>query len=116
MEQTENRIDHHRARIIGTITAAHFLLSVALFLLMLASGNARFEGGGPSDLTQLLLDGAFQILSFPLWAAFLRLRIADPGIWAWLAFLANSVLWGWAAWRAIRFWRSRQRSAPGPAV
>ena len=102
---------HHRARTIATIAAVHFLLSIALFLLSLASSNSRFDGGGPSDLAALLLNSAFAMLSFPLVTAALLLKTASAGVWGWLWFLGNSVLWGWAGWRAIRFWRSRHGSA-----
>lgn len=66
MEQIENRIDLHRSSVIGAITAVHFVLSVAMFFLSMASGMSRFDGAGPSDLAHLLLTGAFTILSFPL--------------------------------------------------
>ena len=111
MNQNETRLDHHRATTIGTIAAVHFLLSVALFLLSLASSNLRFDGGGPSDLTALLLNSTFKMLSFPLLTAAWLLKTASAGVWGWLWFLGNSVLWGWAGWRAIRFWRSRQGGA-----
>jgi hypothetical protein len=108
MEQIENRIDRQRAKIIGAITAVHFLLSVVFFFLWAASSNLRFDGEGPSDLTHLLLGSAFQILSFPLLTTFLLLKIANTGMWGWLVFLGNSALWGWAGWKALRFWRSRR--------
>jgi len=107
----ENRFDHHRARVVCTIAGVHFLLSVAMFLLRMASSNSRFDGGGPSDLTALLLNSAFEVLSFPLLSAILWLKIANTGIWGWLGFIGNSLLWGWAGWRAIRFWRSRHSGA-----
>lgn len=107
----KNRIDHHRATIIGTIATVHFLLSVALFFLRVGEGMSRFDGAGPPDLTTLLLNGAFEILSFPLLTAFLLLKIANTGIWGWLLILANSVLWGCAGWKAIRFRRSRRGGA-----
>jgi len=113
MEQTENRMDHRRAKIIGTIAAVHFLLSVALFFLWAASSMSRFDGEGPSDLTHLLLTSAFETLSFPVWKTVQLLQIRNTGVWGWLGFLCNSVLWGWAGWRAIRFWRSRHGAAPG---
>jgi len=107
MEQIESRIDHRRAKIVGTIVAIHFLLSVALFFLMMVSSNSRFEGGGPSDLTQLLLNSAFEVSSVPLLKAFFLLKIANTGMWTWLVFFANSVLWGWVGWKVVRLWRSR---------
>ncbi|HYJ41753.1 MAG TPA: hypothetical protein VEW08_13255 [Steroidobacteraceae bacterium] len=112
MNLNEDRVDHHRAMIIGTIAAVHFLLSVALFFLMMASGMSRFEGRGPSDLTHHLLNSAFEIWTFPLVTGFRLLEIANTGIWGWLVFLGNSALWGWVGWRAIRFWRSRHGVAP----
>jgi hypothetical protein len=111
MEQIENRIDDHRAKVIGTIAALHFLLSVVLFFVCSAVSSSRFDGGGPSDVTAFLLKGAFEILSFPLLTAILALKIANTGIWGWLFFLGNSLVWGWAGWRAIRFWRSRHGAA-----
>jgi len=107
----ENRFDHHPAKIVGTIAGVHFLLSVAMFILSMASTNSRFDGGGPSDLTALLLNSAFEILSFPLLSTILWLKIANTGMWGWLGFIGNSLLWGWACWRAMRFWRSRRGGA-----
>jgi hypothetical protein len=111
MKQADGRIEHHRTRIIGTIAAAHFLLSVAFFFLSMASSMSRFDGAGPSDLTALLLNGAFETLWFPLALGFTMLKIANTGVWGWIPVLANSVLWGWAGWRAIRFLRSRHGGA-----
>jgi hypothetical protein len=116
MEKIENRSDHHRATIIGTIAAVHFLSSVVLLFLSAASSMSRIDGAGPSNLTHLLLNSAFQMLIFPLAKAFMLLEIANTGMWGWLVFLGNSVLWGWAGWRAIRYWRSRQGTAPEPAA
>lgn len=81
MEPIESRVDLHRARIIGAIAAVHFLLSVALFLLNGAISMSRFDGGGPSDLTALLLKSAFEFLSFPLLMGLLLLKIANTGLW-----------------------------------
>jgi hypothetical protein len=111
MKQIENRIDHHRATIIGTIATAHLLVSVVLFFVCGAVTMSRFDGGGPSELTAFLLNGAFEILGLPLLSPILLLKIAHTGIWGWLFFLGNSLLWGWAGWRAIRFWRSRHGGA-----
>jgi hypothetical protein len=111
MKQIEDRLDHHRAKIFGTITVLHFLLSVALFFLWGAVVSSRFDAGGPPDLTLILVNGAFKILSFPLLMGILLLKIPDTGIWGWLLFLGNSLLWGWAGWSAIRVWRSRRGDA-----
>ena len=111
MEPIESRVDLHRARIIGAIAAVHFLLSVALFFLNGAISMSRFDGGGPSDLTALLLKSTFEMLSFPLLMGLLLMKIANTGLWGWLGFLTNSLLWGWAGWRAIHFRRSRHGGA-----
>ena len=113
MHQDENRIDHRRATIISTITAVHFLLSVVLLFLVAGASMSRFDGEGPSDLTALLLKNAFEIWRFPLATAFELLEIRNTGVWGWFVYLANSVLWGWAGWRAILFWRSRHVGALG---
>ena len=107
MKKNENRIEHRRATIICTIAAVHFLLSVVLLFLVAGASMSRFDGGGPSDLTALLLKSAFEILRFPLATAIELLEIRNTGVWGWLVFIGNSLLWGWAGWRAIRFWRSR---------
>lgn len=105
--RAESRWDRHRALIIGAMTAAHFLLSVAGFLSMATATSSRFDGGGPSDATYLILKGTFDILSLPFVMPLLAIHIPDMGPWGWFIFLANSSVWGWAGWRIIRFWRSR---------
>jgi hypothetical protein len=107
MNQVENPIDRHRAAFIGTIAGFHLLLSVAVFFLNAGVSMSRFDGMGPSDLTAFLINGAFELLSFPLLTTMLLLKFANTGMWGWLGFLANSVLWGWVGWRAVRFRRSR---------
>lgn len=106
MEQIENPVDHHRAKIIGTIAIVHFLLTVSLFFVVTGNSMAQFDGRGLSSFPTLLLNGAFHVLSFPLLTGFLLLKIANTGIWGWLPFVANSLLWGWAGWRVVRFRRS----------
>jgi hypothetical protein len=107
MQQVDNRTLRHRGRIICTIATVHFVLSAAMLFMTMASSMSRFDGAGPSDLAALTLMGLFGVLSFPLLGLFLKLDIAHTGIWGWIPFIANSLLWGWAAWRAIRFWRSK---------
>jgi hypothetical protein len=73
-----------------------------LFFVGSAITMSRLDGEGPSDAIALLVDGAFAILSFPLLIAFQMLKIANTGAWGWLLLLGNSLLWGWAGWRAVR--------------
>jgi len=113
-DHVENLIDRRRTIIIGTITAAHFLLTAAMLFLVGAASMSRFDGGGPSELAMLLLRGAFQVLTLPLVTPLLMLKIPDTGLWGWALFLANSALWGWAGWRLIRLSRIR-RGARRPA-
>jgi hypothetical protein len=108
MSLIEASVDHRRATIIGVVAVFHFLITAALFFLLMASGSSRFEGGGPPDLVYQLLKGTFSILISPALTAALYLKIANTGTWGWLGFLGNSALWGWVGWRVIRSWRSRR--------
>jgi hypothetical protein len=107
MGRTRLPLNHRRASIICAIATTHLLLWVALFVLWTADTMARFDGSHDSGLGTLVLNGAYEALSFPLVTAFQLLKVARLGIFGWLAILSNSFVWGWVAWRGIRFWRTR---------
>ncbi len=104
-----------RTTIIVTLAAAHFVLTAAMLFIMGASSMADFDAGHPSGISTALLNGAFHILCLPLVTPFLLLQFAGTGMWGWLVFLANSLLWGWAGWRLIRHFRI-MRGVGRPAV
>jgi hypothetical protein len=106
--QQDHRISRRRGLIIGAIAAGHYLLTLFMLLMMLGTTMARFDGGNPSRLSESFFEGAFAVLASPMFALLQLFDIKRTGLWGGLGFIANSVLWGWAGWRVIRFRRTRR--------
>lgn len=97
------------------VTAIHFFTSIVLWFYIFGMGMARFDSGAPESAAESVMRWAFAILSFPLLKLLERMPVARfPGLWGYVPFLGNALLWG-AAVPGIRWWlraRGSRRSPP----
>jgi hypothetical protein len=83
-------------RIIIGVSAVHFVASFGAFWHSLGSSLGRFDSGTPPSLLDRVLDGAVDVLWFPLVWLWDLLGVRGPGLAEWFILVTNSLLWGLA--------------------
>lgn len=95
--------------VISVVTLSHFLLHVTAVLFSFGASMKYFESGEEPTASVQILNTIETILAFPLVLLIQQLPTGGTGHWGTLIFLANSFLWGLAAW--IFLARIRKRSS-----
>jgi hypothetical protein len=79
------------------IAVIHFILNRAIFFMLFATGMDRFDAGGPTTQSELVLEAANSILQFPLVTLVYGLPRPLPswfyGPVEYVPFILNSLLW-----------------------
>lgn len=82
---------------IGGLTALHFGVSWATFLMAFGSRMGRFDSGRPATPVESVIQVAAAVLLFPFSILAVHLPAGwFPGLWGYIPFLLNSALWGCA--------------------
>jgi hypothetical protein len=98
-----------RLEVIGGIAVTHFTVSALLFLLMLGDSSQRWDAGVAPSIASKILRGAATIAMFPVvTASFALPGTLFDGLVGWLPFVANSVLWAFAAYYGVQYLRRRR--------
>jgi hypothetical protein len=104
-----------RLALIFALALAHTLLSVWAMIAALGAAMAGFEAGIVASPWRKQLYGTLSdVLLFPLVKPGVGIRA--PGLWGYLVFLANGLLWAcvlvaaWAGTRRLRDDRARSRA------
>src|SRR5687767_13169486 len=82
--------------ITGAVAAIHFVVYGIVFFMFLGQSMDGFDRPVPPTIGRDITKVAFHILSLPLVAPLLWLKVTGLGMASWLVFIANSVCWGLA--------------------
>lgn len=97
---------------VALVAVAHAALSIELFVLAFGSGMERFDSSASPSTGERLLEGLVTILHAPLVTLALPQSPAGwfPGLWGYIPFLLNSLLWAAVLVWTARLYQSRRRS------
>jgi hypothetical protein len=84
------------------VACCHFALQVLALMSSISSTMARFDSGAAPTPTERAVDLLAWIVNLPLVTLATRLPIGPTGAFGWLILLANSAVWGLAAWVLAR--------------
>ena len=75
-------------------------------------GMARFDTGAGASLGEHVIRAVVEVLNLPVVTAALAVTPvrALPGLWGYLPFALNSLVWGLALTAAISRWQSARRT------
>ena len=90
----------------GLIAAIHFVLTVVLVIFTFGSGMARFDTPDGPHWTETVASSVVDVLVFPVLPLIDRPSLRFPGLWGYVPFMVNSVVWSGAI---ITIWRLRHR-------
>jgi len=97
--------------LIGVWGVIQTIVTFVLFILSYASTMRRFDSG---DATTTLMDhvigGAAQAFAFPVVTLLMALSIRIHGLWGWVPFILNGLLWSSVVVLALNY--RRRRSVP----
>ena len=104
------------ALLFVSVTAVHFVCSVALLFYVVGAGMARFDSGLPGGPAETVAGWLFAAFVFPVLTVLERVSVRFPGLWGYIPFVVNSSVWSLAvvlARRRLRLMASRRRQAGG---
>ena len=80
------------------IAIAHFAVSLTLFFEQFGMGMARFDTGAEASIGERVLGVVVSVLHSPVVTVGLAVIPARalPGLWGYVPFMLNSLLWGFA--------------------
>jgi hypothetical protein len=90
----------------GLIAASHFVLIIVLVIFTFGAGVARFDAPDGPRWTETLTSSVVDVLAFPLLPLLGRPSLRFPGLWGYVPFIVNSVVWAGAI---STIWRLRHR-------
>jgi hypothetical protein len=90
----------------GLIAASHFVLTIVLVIFTFGAGMARFDAADSPRWRETVASSAVDVLAFPVLPLLDRPSLRFPGVWGYVPFVVNSVVWA----KAVRtIWRLRHR-------
>lgn len=96
---------------VGVFTLLHALVSTGVYLWSIKRSMEVAYKGVPHTWLDSILTAASSILLSPVFALFFRLRLdLLRGIGAYLAVLANSLLWAVVVWWVVTILKRRAAS------
>lgn len=108
------RMASRPAVVIPLVALSHFVLHLAAVLFSFGASMKYFESGAEPTASLQILNTIESIFAFPLVLLIQQLPIGGTGHWGTLIFLANSFLWGLAAWICLT--RIRKLAIRGQCV
>jgi hypothetical protein len=95
------------ARLIVVLAMIQTAVSFVLSLLTFASAMHRFDNGGEPTPVEQLFSAAAQLFAFPILTLARSLELRFPGLWGWVPFILNGLVWSSVAVLVLIYRRRR---------
>jgi hypothetical protein len=79
--------------IVGYLTLAHLIVTVGLLLFSFGASMDRFDSGRMPTFHERLAESGFTVFQLPLMPLLRFSPIRFPGLWGYIPFLVNSLVW-----------------------
>ena len=90
----------------GLIAGIHFVLTLVLVIFTFGAGMARFDMPDRPHWTETVASSVVDVLVFPVLPLLDHPSLRFPGLWGYVPFIVNSVVW---AGVISTIWRLRHR-------
>lgn len=76
------------------IAVIHLVVSVIITFMAVGATMARFDSGLPPNQSEQLIIWGAELLNFPMVYLASKISRFNVGVFGWLIFIFNSLLWG----------------------